>query len=64
MSLDVFHQHDDLFDALGGELVGQFRHGQHPGRGLAAGHGDVPVIEQFEGDVDIGRDAGLHGQRP
>ena len=44
--------------------MGQLRHGQDAGRGLAAGHSDVPVIQQFEGDVDLRRDAGLHGERP
>ena len=53
---------DDLLDALGGQLVGQLRHGQRALGVLRTGHRDDVVVEHLVGDVHAGGDARLHGE--
>ena len=55
---------DDRRDPLGGELAGQYRHGQAAIERLAAGHRHGVVEQQLVGDVDLGGDRGADRQHP
>ncbi len=59
---DVVGAHRDGRDALGRQRARQRRDVHQPGHVLAAGHGDVRVVEQLERDVDAGGDARPDGQ--
>ena len=54
--LDVVAHHDDGGDAFAAHLMGDVGYGQLSIHRLPAGHRDRVVVENFVGDVDLGRD--------
>ena len=61
--LGLLRQHHGALHALGLQLAGQLRNRQRARGDLAAGHRDVPVVQDLVGDVHARRDAGFHRQR-
>ena len=58
----VFGHQGDALHAFGCHLLGDHRHRGLAVDRLAAGHGHRVVVQDFIGDVHLGRDGGTHGE--
>ncbi len=62
VAAQIFRHQRDAGDAFGRHLLRHHRYGNQAVHGLAARHGDGVVVEDFVGDVDLGRLRGADGQ--